>query len=405
MSESHAFRPDKLTELATAAGEIVALDAGPPEQTSHAAEPSLREEAPAQPVEAPRPARPLPDYRRFKAALRAQPAEVLAQMSKPALRPGDIEEGSRWRVWRGRTVLSLRSVLALACGLAVASFLLALFADLDAARMPGSDASPSTVRNDTAALSDASRPAGMLRATRPMPPVTIRPAAVDSGDDRGKPASQGDGSRRIMAPMVDGPNAVSTRSPAALVRTTAERSGSRVEPETATRPGSDDGYALAHRLAQAGDLAAAERAFRRVLDQDSGPAAAYELGHLLERQGRYVEATASYERAAQLAPDRAYIWYDLGSVLSKQRRLDEAAASFARAAALDRTNPFILYDWGWALERTGAIALARDKYRNALKIGAGTTAGKNADARLQQLSAAGDRRVSPSIAVSFGEGS
>ena len=77
--------------------------------------------------------------------------------------------------------------------------------------------------------------------------------------------------------------------------------------------------------------------------------------------------------------------YDLGGALAKLGRLDEAAANFERAAELDPTNPFILYDWGWALERTGALALAEDRYSAAFAAGPDTAAGNNARARLRDL--------------------
>jgi tetratricopeptide (TPR) repeat protein len=148
---------------------------------------------------------------------------------------------------------------------------------------------------------------------------------------------------------------------------------------------SEDVYALAHRLLRSGDRQSAERAFRRSLELASSPAAAYDLGYLLQQQGRYAEAATSYELATQISPPKAYVLYNLATVLSKLERLDEAAVNFKRAAALDPSNPFILYDWGWALESTGALALAEDKYRNALAVGPGTAAATNARARLHAL--------------------
>jgi Flp pilus assembly protein TadD len=148
---------------------------------------------------------------------------------------------------------------------------------------------------------------------------------------------------------------------------------------------SDDAYSLARWLLRSGDRNGAEQAFKLSLERTSSPAAAYELGHLLQEQGRYIEAASSYQLAVQLAPERAYMLYDLGAALAKLERLDEAATMFERAAELDPTNPYIFYDWGWALERAGAIALAENKYRAAFAAGADTAAGKNARARLRDI--------------------
>jgi tetratricopeptide (TPR) repeat protein len=302
-------------------------------------------------------------------------------LSEPADRT--VNEARRGLWCRLRTRASFASkVIAVVCSLSLTLLLLAFAADLDAALWLR------TKEGGTTEVPGAERLAPLRSPPREEPPAVDKamvPLASKAGGQLGTLAeldgerpqglSLGASVRNVLGAAL--PLSAAPERP----KPSATPDPDEATPAPLSEPGGDT-YVLARRLLQAGDLDAAEQAYRRALEQATAPAAAYELGSVLRWQGRYAEAVASYELAAQLAPDKAYMLYDLGNALAKLGRLDEAAWSFERAAALDATNPYILYDWGWTLERAGALALAEGKYRDTLAVGAGTAAGKNARARL-----------------------
>ena len=330
-----------------------------------------------------------PDFRRLKEALRSQPPELVAQLREPADQP---VESLRTRLWQRlcpQAAMVRWQVVALVCGLSLALSLIAFIADLDAALTPRIDEA------QTVSIRPASEPRGVAQSAAVPLPTLPRPpreaaalVATEGGSDPSMLAVMSGGNPLTVSLSAGSRSRLSAALPMAIAPERREVRAARDRSEDtppAPRGTSEDAYELAHRLLRADDIAGAEGAFRRALEQASAPTAAYELGYLLQQQGRYDEAAISYQLAVRLAPNRAYALYDLGSVLAKLGRLNEAAASFERAAALDAANPFILYDWGWALERAGALALAEVKYREALGAGADTAAGSNARARLQAL--------------------
>lgn len=94
---------------------------------------------------------------------------------------------------------------------------------------------------------------------------------------------------------------------------------------------------LAVLLERAGDLAAAERLLRGLLEEDATlPQVSKNLGDLCYRSGRFEQAVACYERAARLAPDLGDdLYFRLGNLAF--RRGDRAAARHAweRTVALN----------------------------------------------------------------------
>ena len=73
-----------------------------------------------------------------------------------------------------------------------------------------------------------------------------------------------------------------------------------------------------------GRLDEAETALRRALDVGDDAVGFYNLGHVLERRERLVEAESSYRRAIALNPGLASARNNLGVLLARGGRLDEA---------------------------------------------------------------------------------
>jgi tetratricopeptide (TPR) repeat protein len=60
----------------------------------------------------------------------------------------------------------------------------------------------------------------------------------------------------------------------------------------------------------------------------------FNLGRLVEEEGRLPQAADSYARAISLAPDFALAYSNLGAIEFKQKDLDAAETNFERAIAL-----------------------------------------------------------------------
>jgi tetratricopeptide (TPR) repeat protein len=86
-----------------------------------------------------------------------------------------------------------------------------------------------------------------------------------------------------------------------------------------------------------------EAAYREALRlKPDYPGAHYNLGNALFGQGRYREAEAAFREASRLKPDHAEAHCNLGCLLQKQGRFSEALQSLKRGHALGSPRP------GWS---------------------------------------------------------
>jgi tetratricopeptide (TPR) repeat protein len=89
-------------------------------------------------------------------------------------------------------------------------------------------------------------------------------------------------------------------------------------------------FANAQAAEQAGDIAEAER-FYRMLMKGNDPSAALNLGNMLRACGRNVEAEAALHAATRIDPAFAEAWYNLGDLLDDQGRSEAAIESLRKA--------------------------------------------------------------------------
>ncbi len=154
-------------------------------------------------------------------------------------------------------------------------------------------------------------------------------------------------------------------------------------------------------LAGLGRLDEAEAVLRRAV-RVRDAAAEYNLGSVLDRQGRWEEAREHYERAIAIdpfyaramnnlavgldrrgqgaaalalfaraleaAPADAETYSNLGSALIGQRRFPEAIRALDTAIALDSANPNAHNNRGIALAQSGRFAEARTEFEEALRL-------------------------------------
>jgi len=101
----------------------------------------------------------------------------------------------------------------------------------------------------------------------------------------------------------------------------------KVIPPVTTDARARDSFARAVQLAQAGDVAGAERALGEVLDRDPKLDHAWtDLGVLAERRGDLAAAEKDYRQALALAPDQEAAWDFLGRLLCREGRAQDAQA-------------------------------------------------------------------------------
>lgn len=128
----------------------------------------------------------------------------------------------------------------------------------------------------------------------------------------------------------------------------------------------DDAWALAsraHLQAQAGRRAAAIADLQALVAMQPQRSAAdwFNLGYLLEAEGRPAEAEAAFRAALALDGKLDRAWYGLGLVLVQLDRADEAASALKRTTELQPMSPH-----GWyQLARLHALGQRRDE---ALRI-------------------------------------
>jgi Tfp pilus assembly protein PilF len=118
------------------------------------------------------------------------------------------------------------------------------------------------------------------------------------------------------------------------------------------------------KLHRAGDLGAAETAYRSVLaDRPDDADALHLLGVLLHKRGDAVQAEASIRQALSRDPDCAQFHLSLGGVLMQQGRDDEAREAFEHALDLDPNAAEAHALLGFVHARAGDLSAAEDRFK------------------------------------------
>jgi tetratricopeptide (TPR) repeat protein len=121
--------------------------------------------------------------------------------------------------------------------------------------------------------------------------------------------------------------------------------------------------------ASAGDFAAAEPMFARVVDaRPNSGQALHLLGQVRLKLGRFAEAREPLERAAQFLPKEPAAQVNLAGCLSVLGAHAEALAALERAIKLAPDNAAIAHNRGRALEALGRADEAEQAYTAALSI-------------------------------------
>jgi len=125
----------------------------------------------------------------------------------------------------------------------------------------------------------------------------------------------------------------------------------------------------------------AEQVLRRALASLDDANTRYDLGLVLDRTGRTVEAMNEYRLALARNPTHRDALNNLGVAFARAGRLAEAAAQFERLVAADPANPDAHTNLGAMLLSTGHPVRAADEFRAALEIDPANTVARDALAK------------------------
>ena len=95
----------------------------------------------------------------------------------------------------------------------------------------------------------------------------------------------------------------------------------------------------------------------------------YQLGHVLQRDGKHREAVEAYREAVSLNPEDPRPHNNLGSSLDALGQTDAAAAAFARALVVAPGHPTALFNLASVASQRGESAQARDLILRFLRGG------------------------------------
>ena len=126
---------------------------------------------------------------------------------------------------------------------------------------------------------------------------------------------------------------------------------------------------------QKGQLAAAERAYRKAIKIEAGFVEAYNnLGNVLLDRGRIGEASKAYDKALRLLPENPMLHNNLGNALLMLGKYEQACERLGRAIELDAGYADAHNNLGNALRNLGRLEDAADCYRRAIVHGDGRRA-------------------------------
>jgi tetratricopeptide (TPR) repeat protein len=142
---------------------------------------------------------------------------------------------------------------------------------------------------------------------------------------------------------------------------------------------SNDGY----RAGRAGDLPAAERAYRDVLERDpSHLPTRYQLGNILLRAQRPAEAAVQYQYIAATAPLHEQLYLNLGFALIETQQYAEALRAYEMAVRSNPRSAEAFAHMGLIYESTGDLTRARNLFRQALALDPAQPAAREGLSRL-----------------------
>lgn len=131
----------------------------------------------------------------------------------------------------------------------------------------------------------------------------------------------------------------------------------------------DDAVAFASRMHRLGELDAAERLYRRVLEVvPTHPDALNFLGILCHQRGYSEEALRLMHASLASQANAVGVWNNIGNILLDLGRIDEAAQAYAHCVNLDASDAQVWNNLGVLRRAQGRLADAEAAYLRALDV-------------------------------------
>jgi tetratricopeptide (TPR) repeat protein len=147
--------------------------------------------------------------------------------------------------------------------------------------------------------------------------------------------------------------------------------GRRLAAEATRAP--DAQQLLAMCCAETGDIAEADKAFRRALElAPNSPLVLINYAGMLRKSGRADEAIETYRRAANVAPDFAKAWIELGMTALEAGKVAQALESLERAVKLQPDSAFAWHALGNARRAGDQIEAAETAFRKSVELAPGS---------------------------------
>jgi len=153
------------------------------------------------------------------------------------------------------------------------------------------------------------------------------------------------------------------------VKGKTDKTGQFVMDVEATDDDADALFDEAQAAEEGGDVATAERLYRRVTNLDpTDPAAPFNLGNLLRIAGRPLEAEGAYRAAVKADPKYIAAWYNLGDVLDDQGRTKDAVDCLKRVLEIEPDYGDAVFNMALFLQRLNRPAEAAKWWRRYLEL-------------------------------------
>jgi tetratricopeptide (TPR) repeat protein len=125
----------------------------------------------------------------------------------------------------------------------------------------------------------------------------------------------------------------------------------------------------AHYLEDAGELEAAELAYRQALLEDGpDPELCFNLGNVLFAQGCTEQAVERYHQTVELDTNYPEAWNNLGSALEKLNHLPDAVDAYRRAIILNSQYADPYHNLADLLDQMGQVKEAQSIWRSYLRL-------------------------------------
>jgi tetratricopeptide (TPR) repeat protein len=149
----------------------------------------------------------------------------------------------------------------------------------------------------------------------------------------------------------------------------SDRSGQMMLPVAESADSPDALFEQAQAAEEGGAIETAERLYRRIMKLDpEDPAAGFNLGNLMAREGRKVEAEAAFRLAIKADQRFPEAWYNLANLLEEQGQAAKAVESLKKAVALDPDYADAIFNLALLLQKTDRLSDAASYWRRYIAL-------------------------------------